>query len=285
MLTPQNWKDYELLDSGDGMKLERWKDIVLARPDPQAIWPKALADSVWRMADGIYTRSDTGGGSWHFNKQLPERWEIKYGDLKFLIRPTDFKHTGLFPEQAVNWDWLKLKIVNCKLKIKVLNLFAYTGAATAACAAAGASVVHVDSSKGIVEWAKENLELSGLKDAPVRFIVDDAMKFAAREKRRGHTYDGIIMDPPSFGHGAKGETWKIEKMLYPLVSSCAEILSPQPLFFLINSYTTGLSPIVLENILRSAFATQTSIESGELGLKQTSNGFVLPAGGFARWSK
>lgn len=284
MKTPSGWKDYELLDSGDGMKLERWKKFVLARPDPQAIWPKSLSEQEWKDAHGTYHRSADGGGHWSWSDKLPERWEISYKKLKFYAKPTNFKHTGLFPEQAVNWDWMQEKIAAAGRPISVLNLFAYTGAASVACAATGASVVHVDAAKGMVSWAQENLELSGLAEKPVRFIVDDVVQFVAREHRRGHTYDAIIMDPPSYGRGSAGETWKIETMLYPLVAECAALLSQNPLFFIINSYTTGLSSIVSANMLKKALPPHGLIESFEIGLQPKSGEITLPAGSTARWS-
>lgn len=285
MQTPLNWKDYELLDSGDGMKLERWGSVLLARPDPQALWSKSLEAKEWNSADGIYHRSKEGGGHWKWNKELPDRWEISYKDLTFWTKPTSFKHTGLFPEQAVNWDWMREKITSAGRPISVLNLFAYTGAATVACAAAGASVVHVDAAKGMVNWGKENLDLSGLTEKPVRFIVDDVVEFVARESRRGHTYDAIIMDPPSYGRGSAGETWKIEAMLFPLVADCQKILSADPLFFIINSYTTGLSPTVSGNMLKKTFGNKGTVESFELGLKPKAGDITLPAGSSARWSR
>lgn len=289
MLTPQNWKEYELIDTGDGMKLERWGTFVLARPDPQALWPKERPE-LWNTAVGVYTRSPTGGGSWKFKKDLPERWKVSYGNLNFLVRPTDFKHTGLFPEQAVNWDWLSEIIRESCLvnreSPRILNLFAYTGAATVACAAAGTKVTHVDASKGIVTWARENLEASGLGDKEVRWIIDDVFKFVQREAKRGVKYDGIIMDPPSYGRGTKGETWKIEKMLWPLVQECTKTLSDNPLFFLINSYTSGLPATVIGNVLESGMKKYVgNIETHELGLKGSATGKILPAGVTARWQQ
>ena len=234
LLTATNWKDYELIDAGGGEKLERWGDVILRRPDPQAIWPKGDAN-LWAKADAVYHRSSSGGGSWEYKRRLPEKWKISYRDLTFKVSPTGFKHTGLFPEQAVNWDFMTEKIKNAGRPVKVLNLFAYTGGATVACAKAGAEVVHVDASKGMTEWAKENRDLSNLKDAPIHFIVDDCLKFVEREKRRGHTYHGIVMDPPSYGRGPKGEMWKFEKEIIRLVSACLEILDKDAIFFLINS--------------------------------------------------
>lgn len=285
MRIASNWQDYELLDMGGGEKLERWGSFVLRRPDPQIIWPLANETEQWRNADGHYFRSSSGGGRWQFRKQLPERWTIGYGPLKFYIRPTNFKHTGLFPEQAVNWDWIMKRISTAGRPIRVLNLFAYTGGATIACAAAGAEVVHVDASKGVVVWAKENLHLSGLGHRPVRFITDDVFKFVQREARRGNRYDAIIMDPPSYGRGPNGETWKLEANLYPFVDFCTGILSDKPLFFLINSYTTGLSPTVMRNLLAMTVARKHrgSITCGEIGLPITSSGLFLPAGTLSRW--
>lgn len=284
MLTAKNWKDYELLDSGDGEKLERWGNVVLSRPDPQAFWPKNLSDKEWRNADGIYTRSEGGGGEWKFKEGTPHKWEIKYGDLKFSIKPTPFKHTGLFPEQSVNWDWIKDKIEGTGRDVTVLNLFAYTGGATVAAANAGAKVTHVDSSNGIVTWAKDNIELNN-KSGEIRWIVDDALKFVDREIKRGVKYDGIIMDPPSYGRGAKGEVWKLEEKLWTLVEKTSRLLSDKPLFFIINSYTTGMSPTVIGNILKTAFRNKGGkIETDELGLKETGSDRVLPQGVFGRWS-
>lgn len=287
MQTPSHWNDYELIDSGHGMKLERWGTALLARPDPQAFWPQTLTPEEWAKADATYIRTAGGKGSWKFERELPESWIVHYNDLTFKIRPTSFKHTGLFPEQAVNWDWITNKIKTREgTKPKILNLFGYTGAASVAAAAAGAEVTHVDAAEGMVDWTKENLELSGLATAPVRLIVDDAMKFVQREKKRDVKYDGVIMDPPSFGRGAKGELWKIEKNLWPLVEQCASILSPDPLFFLINCYTTGMSPTALQNILQSAIKKESgSYENGEIGLRSTKTGVILPAGIFARWHK
>ena len=280
----EHWKDYELLDTSDGERLERWGNYILIRPDPQIIWKNAATHSAWKRADGIYRRSNSGGGAWVKNK-LPESWKIKYGDLGFVLRPMGFKHTGLFPEQAANWDWFSNLIRNANRPIKVLNLFAYTGGATVAAAKAGASVVHVDASKGIVAQAKENAALSGLSDAPIRYIVDDCKKFAEREIRRGNTYDGIIMDPPSYGRGPNGEVWKLEDSIDGLIDLTSKLLSDKPLFFLINSYTTGLSPLTMSYLLelkvRSRFGGV--IESGELGLRVTQTGAFLPCGASSRW--
>lgn len=280
-----DWKDYELIDTGGGEKLERWGDIVLRRPDPQIIWPLAAETRQWKEADGHYHRSSSGGGHWTFRRQLPDRWNISYGPLKFHIRPTNFKHTGLFPEQAFNWRWIMDTIRHARRPIRVLNLFAYTGGATVAAAAAGAEVVHVDAAKGMVQWAKENAQLSGLGSAPIRYITDDVFKFVEREIRRGRQYEGIIMDPPSYGRGPNGEVWKLEESLYPFLEKCASILSDQPLFVLVNSYTAGLSPVVLHNLLHMAIQRKRggSLNCGEIGLPVTSSGLVLPCGIFGRW--
>jgi 23S rRNA (cytosine1962-C5)-methyltransferase len=281
----QDWQDYELIDTGNGDKLERWGDVVLRRPDPQIIWPIASETGRWKQIDGHYHRSSSGGGNWTFNRTLPERWHISYGPLKFQIRPTNFKHTGLFPEQAFNWSWMMDKIRSAGRPIRVLNLFAYTGGATVASASAGAEVVHVDAAKGMVQWAKENAQLSGLADAPIRYITDDVFKFVEREQRRGRQYDAIIMDPPSYGRGPNGEVWKLEDSLYPFLESCASILSDQPLFVLVNSYTTGISPTVLNNLLHLAISRKHGgrLHCGEIGLPITSSGMVLPCGIFGRW--
>jgi len=285
MLLAEGWKDYELIDTGNGEKLERWGKYILIRPDPQIIWPVNGNSKLWSKADAHYHRSSSGGGKWEFKRKLPERWQISYKGMSFHIEPTGFKHTGLFPEQAVNWDWIIDKIRSAKRPIKVLNLFAYTGGATVAAAFAGASVCHVDAAKGMVQWAKENIGLSGLSDRPVRFIVDDVIKFVQRERRRGNLYDAVIMDPPSYGRGPKGEVWKIENELYPLVELCMDVLSKEPLFFLINSYTTGFSPIVVENILKMTLGKKHKgvISSGEVGIPVSSTGLVLPCGIFGRW--
>lgn len=279
------WKDYELLDTGDGEKLERWGNYVLRRPDPQVIWPIANESGRWKTADGHYHRSSSGGGEWDFRTKMPERWTVSYGELKFHIKPTSFKHTGLFPEQAVNWTWMMDKIRNAGRPIKVLNLFAYTGGATVAAAAAGAEVCHVDAAKGMVQWAKENAELSGLASAPVRYITDDVFKFVQREQRRGNRYDAIIMDPPSYGRGPNGEMWKLETNLYPFLESCTTILSENPLFVLVNSYTTGLSPTVLHNMLHMTVRSKFngSIHCGEIGIPITESGLTLPCGILGRW--
>lgn len=280
----ENWKDYELLDASDGERLERWGDLILIRPDPQIIWKGARTHPLWKRADGIYRRSSSGGGAWVKN-QLPESWSIRYGELGFLLRPMGFKHTGLFPEQAANWDWFSSLIRRADRPVRVLNLFAYTGGATLAAAEAGASVVHVDASRGIVAQAKENAALSGLGGAPIRYIVDDCKKFVEREIRRGHTYEGIIMDPPSYGRGPNGEVWKLEDSIDELLELTSKLLSDKPLFFLLNSYTTGLSAMTMHYLLDlkvgRRFGGET--ESGELGLRVTSTGGVLPCGASSRW--
>ena len=274
------WQDYEILDAGNGNKLERWGQVRLLRPDPQAVWPMEEPRSV----DARYIRSASGGGHWEYAKALPDSWAIQYRDLTFQVRPTGFKHTGLFPEQAVNWDWMRGLVKKAPKPFRALNLFAYTGGATCALAAAGAEVVHVDAAKGMVAWAKENLALCGLGDKPVRFIVDDVMKFVLREQRRGRQYEGILMDPPSYGRGPGGEMWKIEENLYPLVAECCKLLSPEARFFLINSYTTGLAPTVLSNVLQAALPGRGGrIEAGEVGLPISRGTLVLPCGASGRW--
>lgn len=281
------WEDYECIDAGNGEKLERWKDIILRRPDPLALWPIAEESGLWLQPHARYHRSAKGGGHWEYLKQLPESWNVRYRQLCFKVSPTGFKHTGLFPEQAANWDFMMEKIAGADREIRVLNLFAYTGGATMACAAAGAQeVVHVDAAKGMVQWAKENMVLSHLEDRRIRFIVDDVLKFVAREKRRGRTYHVIIMDPPSYGRGPKGEIWKIEEQLYPLVSACLDILDPHPLFFLINSYTTGFPASVLRNILSSTVLRRHpagKVEAGEIGLPISASDMILPCGIYGRW--
>ncbi|GIO31019.1 MULTISPECIES: class I SAM-dependent methyltransferase [Paenibacillus] len=285
MYVARDWQDYELIDTGSGEKLERWGDVILRRPDPQIIWPIQNESGKWREVHGHYHRSSSGGGQWDMKKKLPDRWTISYDQLKFYIRPTNFKHTGLFPEQAANWRWMMDKIAAAKRPIKVLNLFAYTGGATVAAAYAGAEVVHVDAAKGMVQWAKENLQLTGIGNRPVRFITDDVFKFVQREHRRGNRYDGIIMDPPSYGRGPGGEMWKLEQSLYPFVESCMGIMSDNPLFMLINSYTTGISPTVLHNILKMTAGRRFggTISCGELGLPITASGLHLPCGILGRW--
>ena len=288
--TADQWKDYQLIDAGNGEKLEQWNNIVLRRPDPQAIWPIDSHNSQWRQADAIYHRSKTGGGEWEYRRKLPESWNISYHELTFKVSPTGFKHTGIFPEQAVNWDWMSQLIKDHKDEnIRVLNLFAYTGGATMACAAAGAAeVVHVDASKGMVNWAKENRDLSGLSDHSIRFIVDDCLKFVEREKRRGHTYHGILMDPPSYGRGPNGEMWKFEKEINGLIQACLDILDDHALFFLINSYTTGFSSIVLEDLLKIMVLPEHPdgfVETGEVALPIQSRDLSLPCGIYGRWQR
>lgn len=287
MNVANNWKDYEILDMANGEKLERWKDIVLVRPDPQIIWKDKSFKDKWKKVNARYIRSNTGGGRWEYNKKVPDSWQIKYKSITFNIKPMGFKHTGLFPEQAVNWDWMMEKIKNSKREIKVLNLFAYTGGATVACLSAGASVCHVDSSKGMTAWAKENVTSSGLQDRKVRYIVDDVVKFVNREIRRGNKYDAIIMDPPSYGRGANGEVWQFEENIYNLVNLCSQVLSDNPLFFLINSYTTGISSTVLENILRINIGDKYkgNFSNGEIGLPMTDSKLILPCGIFGKWEK
>ena len=280
-----NWKDYEILDMANGEKLERWGGITLIRPDPQIIWKEKSFPSKWKNANARYVRSKSGGGNWEYKTRIPEKWSIKYKDLVFNIKPMGFKHTGLFPEQAVNWDWMINKIQEEKRPIKVLNLFAYTGGATVACLFAGASVCHVDSSKGMVSWAKENVASSKLQDKPVRYIIDDVVKFVEREIRRENTYDAIIMDPPSYGRGAKGEVWQFEENISDLVNLCTKVLSDNPLFFLINSYTTGISPEVLSNILKINLKYKGKITSGEIGLPMENSNLILPCGIYGRWEK
>ncbi len=279
------WKDYEIIDMANGEKLERWGNITLIRPDPQIIWKKKSFENKWKDANARYKRSQSGGGGWDYKKKLPESWQIKYKNLTFNIKPMGFKHTGLFPEQAVNWDWMINKIKNEKRQINVLNLFAYTGGATVACLSAGASVCHVDSSKGMVAWAKENVESSKLSDRKVRFIIDDVVKFVQREIRRGNKYDAIIMDPPSYGRGKNGEVWQFEDNISDLVELCMQVLSDNPLFFLINSYTTGTSSEVLANILKLNIKKKGSISAGEIGIPMSNSNLVLPCGIYCRWEK
>lgn len=281
----RDWKDYEILDMANGEKLERWKNIVLVRPDPQIIWKNKSFPNKWEDVNARYIRSSTGGGNWDFNKKVPANWQIKYKDLTFNIKPMGFKHTGLFPEQAVNWDWMIDKIKYAGREIKVLNLFAYTGGATVACSYAGASVCHVDSSKGMVTWAKENIISSGLEKNPVRYIIDDVVKFVNREIRRENKYDAIIMDPPSYGRGTNGEVWKFEENIADLVELCTRVLSDKPLFFLINSYTTGISSTVLENILKLNIKAKGKLSSGELGLQMSDSNLILPCGIYGRWEE
>ena len=282
----KDWKDYELLDCSGGERLERWGNVVLIRPDPQVIWNTPKEHPLWHRADARYVRSKEGGGHWECRRQLPEAWNINYKDLQFKISPTGFKHTGLFPEQAVNWDMMREKITGAGRSVKVLNLFAYTGGATLAAASAGASVCHVDAAKGMVHWARENAELSSLAERPIRWIVDDCAKFVEREIRRGNTYDAIIMDPPSYGRGPGGEVWKLEDQIYDLVKLCTGVLSDDPLFFLLNSYTTGLSASAMAYVLgvnMQKFSGGVSAE--EIGLPVTASGMVLPCGSSAIWSR
>lgn len=282
MFVADAWRDFEVLDTGDGMKLERWGDVLLARPDPQVIWPKT-DPAAWEKADAVYSRSEKGGGSWDFRRRLPERWSVSYGDLRVYVRPTGFKHTGLFPEQAANWDWMR-SLVKTRPGAKILNLFAYTGGATVALLVAGAQVTHVDAARGMVTWARENRDLTGAPEGNSRFLVEDAKAFVQRELRRGNRYDGILMDPPSFGRGPGGEVWKLENELYPLAELCAGLLSEDALFFLINGYTTGFQPAVLANIIRKVVVSRLGgrVDAQELCLPVTLGG-VLPAGASGRW--
>ena len=285
MWKAEKWKDYEVLDTSDGEKLERWGKYYLVRPDPQVIWFTPKEDRRWRDFDARYARSNSGGGQWSRNR-LPERWQIRYRELTFNVKPMNFKHTGVFPEQAANWDFIDAQIRSTGRRINVLNLFAYTGGATLAAAAAGASVCHVDAAKGMVAWAKENAASSGLSEAPIRWIVDDCAKFVEREIKRGRRYDAVIMDPPSYGRGPSGEIWKLEKDLYPFVKLVAGVLSDEPLFFIINSYTTGLAPSVLTCLLKTVIEPRFGghTESDELGLPVTDSGLVLPCGATGRWT-
>ncbi|MCQ2498511.1 MAG: class I SAM-dependent methyltransferase [Lachnospiraceae bacterium] len=294
MWIADNWSDYEVIDTSQGEKLERWGKYILCRPDPQVIWNTPKDNPLWRKLNGHYHRSSKGGGEWEFFN-LPDEWSINYGKLTFNLKPFSFKHTGLFPEQAVNWDWFS-DIISRSVKsgdfskekpFKVLNLFAYTGGATIAAAAAGANVTHVDASKGMVGWAKENAASSGLSEAPIRWLVDDCVKFVEREIRRGNKYDGIIMDPPSYGRGPKGEIWKIEESVYPLIELCTELLSERAKFFLINSYTTGLQPLVLNYMLNTLIVKKMGghVEAGEIGLPVSGNNLILPCGASGRWMK
>lgn len=290
ILKADQWKDYTCLDAGDGEKLEVWSGVVLRRPDPGALWPMDQNNQEWNKADAVYHRSNKGGGHWEYKKKLPESWTINYRDLTFKVSPTGFKHTGLFPEQAVNWDWMSDLIqTHQDEEIRILNLFAYTGGATMACSKAGAAeVVHVDASKGMVQWAKENRDLSGLQDNYIRFIVEDCLKFVQREKRRGHTYHGILMDPPSYGRGPNGEMWKLEKELAGLVEACVDILDDDALFFLINSYTTGVSHIVLENMLKTMVLPKHpngTVDTGDVTIPVKNNDLLLPCGIYGRWQR
>ncbi len=287
MRTALDWNDYELLDTSDGERLERWGTIRLIRPDPQIIWDTPKEHPVWRTANARYHRASTGGGKWQVYTRVPDVWKVRYKDLTFQIKTMGFKHTGLFPEQAVNWDWMQEKIKNAGRPVSVLNLFAYTGGATLACAAAGAQVCHVDASKGMVAWARENAAVSGLADKPIRWIVDDCIKFVQREIRRGRRYDAIVMDPPSYGRGPGGEVWKLEEQLYSLLTLCEGVLSDRPLFFLLNSYTTGLSPAVMEYMLGTLLTPKFggSTTSSEIGLPVTVTKRTLPCGSTAIWQE
>ena len=287
MRIAENWADYRLIDTTCGERLERWGNVTLIRPDPQVIWQSPKQSPLWGQADGHYHRSKSGGGQWEYLHKPPESWQIAYRELRFIVRPTGFKHTGLFPEQAVNWDWMTEKIQNAGRPVRVLNLFAYTGGATLACAAAGAEVCHVDAAKGMVQWARENAACSNLTEKPVRWIVDDCEKFIKREARRGKQYDAIIMDPPSYGRGPGGEVWKLENCIYGLVESCTEILSENPLFFLLNSYTTGLSPSVMGYLLHSLIVPKFGgrVTADEIGLPVECAGAALPCGATAIWEK
>ena len=286
MRLSDKWKDYELIDTSDGERLERWGDIILIRPDPQIIWSSEKKNPLWYSAHARYHRSNRGGGSWEQYKKVPDRWTVNYGDLVFNIKPMGFKHTGVFPEQAANWDFMMEKIRNAGRPIRVLNLFAYTGGATLAAAKAGAKVTHVDASKGMVTWGKENAVASGLEDAPIRWLVDDCVKFVEREIRRGNHYDGIIMDPPSYGRGPKGEIWKLEEKIHPFIALASQLLSDNPLFFLVNSYTTGLAPAVLTYMISTEVGKKFGghVESQEIGLPVKETGLILPCGASGRWS-
>ena len=286
MWVADHWKDYEVIDTSKGEKLERWGNYILLRPDPQVLWDTPKRSPAWKHLNAHYHRSKKGGGEWEFF-DLPEQWSIHYKNLTFHLKPFSFKHTGLFPEQAANWDWFSDLIAKANRPIKVLNLFAYTGGATCAAAKAGASVTHVDASKGMVTWAKENAQASGLADAPIRWIVDDCVKFVEREIRRGNHYDAIIMDPPSYGRGPKGEIWKIEEKIHPFIALCEKLLSDDPLFFLVNSYTTGLAPAVLTYLISTEVVTRHggNVVSDEIGLPVSSNGLILPCGAAGRWQR
>lgn len=281
------WKEYELIDASDGERLERWGDKILIRPDPQIIWPTQKENPLWSKAHARYVRSKSGGGSWTVYKKLPDVWYVSYNDIKFGVKPMGFKHTGIFPEQAVNWEYASQRIKNAGRQVSILNLFAYTGGATLACLNAGAKVCHVDASKGMVQWAKENASLSNLADRPVRWIVDDCVKFVKREIRRGNKYDGIIMDPPSYGRGPNGEIWKLEEQLFPLIELCSELLSDNALFLILNSYTTGLSPSVMRCLLGVSLLEKHggTVSADEIGLRVTNSGLVLPCGSTAIWEK
>lgn len=287
MRLSENWKDYELIDTSDGERLERWDNVILIRPDPQIIWSNGRKNPLWQKADARYHRSNKGGGYWEQYKKVPKSWSIGFDDLVFNVKPMGFKHTGVFPEQAVNWEFAAQKIKSENRPLKILNLFGYTGCATLACMRAGAAVTHVDASKGMVQWAKENAESSGIADKPVRWLVDDCVKFVQREIRRGNKYDGIIMDPPSYGRGPGGEVWKLEEQLYSLVSLCKQVMSDNPVFFILNSYTTGLSPAVMEYLLGVLLKADLggNVSSSEIGLRVTDTDMILPCGSTAIWEK
>ena len=287
LIVADQWKDYQLLDCGLGMKHEQWGPYKLVRPDPQIIWPRSDGATRWENWDGFYHRSETGGGKWEFRQKLPDHWTVNYRELKFKIHPTSFKHTGLFPEQAVNWDWFTARIKAAKAagrEVNVLNLFGYTGAATVAAAAAGATVCHVDAAEGMVKWCRENAALSGLAEAPVRYITDDCLKFVRREIKRGRKYDAIIMDPPTYGRGSTGEMWRLEDHLWELLKECQGVLSDRPVFFLINAYTARLSPTVVVNLLAALLhGAGGRLSGGEVGLPIQRDRKVLPCGIFGRW--
>ena len=285
MLVARDWKEYELIDAGNGEKLERWDKIILRRPDPQAIWPPLRESRVWERADAVYVRSASGGGQWEQKRPIPQYWHINYGNLRFFVEPTGFKHTGLFPEQAVNWDWMQRIVKQHGRHPRVLNLFAYTGGATVALAAAGADVCHVDAAKRMVQRAKENVGLSGLSSAPVRYITEDVLKFILREQRRGNQYEAIIMDPPTYGRGPTGELWKLEDELYRLLEVCVSLLSRDPLFILVNTYTTGFSPLVAANLLKMLVKGTRggSVSCGEVALPVSLSDVLLPCGSYGRW--
>ncbi|MBQ5348053.1 MAG: class I SAM-dependent methyltransferase [Ruminococcus sp.] len=287
MRASENWKDYELIDCSDGERLERWGNIILIRPDPQIIWSSGRKNPLWKNAHARYHRSNKGGGHWEMYKKVPDSWSVRYGNLKFNVKPMGFKHTGVFPEQAVNWDFVYDKIKKENRPMNILNLFGYTGCATLSCMDAGAKVCHVDASKGMVNWAKENAQISKLADRPVRWLVDDCVKFVQREVRRGNKYDGIIMDPPSYGRGPNGEIWKIEEKLYSFMELCIKVFSDNPSFLILNSYTTGLSPAVMEYLLnvqlKSRFGGKVSAD--EIGLKVTETGMCLPCGSTVIWER
>ena len=282
-----DWRDYELIDCSDGERLERWGQVTLIRPDPQVIWHTPKTHPLWLQADAVYRRSNTGGGHWEVRNRVPEHWEISYRDLRFRVKTMGFKHTGVFPEQAVNWDYTAGLIRSAGRPVRVLNLFAYTGAATVSALKAGAQVVHVDASKGMVQWAKENAAASGVQDRSVRWIVDDCIKFVQREIRRGNRYDILIMDPPSYGRGPGGEVWKLENEVYDFVQKCKDVLSENPIAVLLNSYTTGLSPAVMQYILGATICPHFggTVESDEIGLPVMQSGMVLPCGATAIWKR